>query len=324
MESILVTGAAGFIGSNVVKLLLKLNKKVIGIDNYNDYYDVKLKTKRISEINDANFTFQEVDIENKNELEKLFHTNEFDAIINLAARAGVRYSIINPYIYFTTNVNGSLHILELMKKYKVKKYILASSSSLYAGEEMPFTEDLPVNNPISQYASSKKAAEMLSATYWNLFGISSTVLRYFTVYGPAGRPDMSYFRFITQIMNDDDIIIYGDGSQARDFTYIDDIATGTVKALNIGGYEIINLGGGNNPISINTMIELIEKNLGKKANILYKDFHKSDMKFTYADISKAKKLLDWQPKVNFETGILNTINWFESNQDWLSKIQLSE
>jgi nucleoside-diphosphate-sugar epimerase len=325
MQDILVTGAAGFIGSNVVKLLLENGRNVIGIDNYNDYYDINLKKHRTdSLIDNQNYKFIETDIEILSSLESIFESTNIDAVINLAARAGVRYSIINPYIYFTTNVNGSLNLLELMKKFNVTKYILASSSSLYAGEEMPFKENLPVNNPISQYATSKKAAEMLAANYYNLFGISSTVLRYFTVYGPAGRPDMSYFRFIKQIIDDKPITLYGDGTQARDFTYIDDIASGTIKALDLNGLETINLGGGNNPTTINRMIEIIEESLGKKANIEYKEFHKSDMKFTYADISKAKRLMDWQPYTGIEDGIKNTVNWFKENYNWLKDIKLTD
>lgn len=325
MNKILVTGAAGFIGSNVTKLLLKKGISVVGIDNYNDYYDINLKKYRTSLLeNNENYFFYDIDIENLNDLDKLFKEHNFDAVINLAARAGVRYSIINPHIYFTTNVNGSLNLLELMKKYHVDKFVLASSSSLYAGEKMPFHENLPVNNPISQYAASKKAAEMLAANYYNLFGISSTVLRYFTVYGPAGRPDMSYFRFIKQIMEGEPIILYGDGTQARDFTFIDDIAAGTIAALDAPNFEIINLGGGNNPTTINEMIEIIENRLGKKAVIEYREFHKSDMMFTYADISKADKLMDWKPEVDIKTGLEITVDWFNDNYSWLKDIKLTE
>ena len=233
-------------------------------------------------------------------MKSLFSKNSFSAVINLAARAGVSYSMENPHVYMSTNAQGTLNILEMMRKYEIKKMVLASTSSLYAGQPMPFKEDLPVNTPISPYAASKKAAEVMCYTYHYLFGIDMSVVRYFTVYGPAGRPDMSIFRFIKWIDEGTPIELFGDGTQARDFTYVDDIAKGTIKALKPVGYEIINLGGGKNPISINYVISQIENLLGKKAIIDQKSFHKTDIKETWADISKAKELLDWQPSVALE------------------------
>jgi nucleoside-diphosphate-sugar epimerase len=235
----------------------------------------------------------------------------------------VRYSIKNPHVYFTTNANGTLNLLELAKDTGVKKFVLASTSSLYAGQPMPFKEELPVNTPISPYAASKKAAEVTCYTYHYLYGIDVSIVRYFTVYGPAGRPDMSIFRFIYRIMKDQPIEIYGDGSQSRDFTYVDDIAEGTVRALKPLGYEIINLGG-NNPHKLLEVVILIEKFLSKEAKIIYKDFHKADLKATWADITKAKTLLGWEPKVPLEEGIKRTVQWFKENWDWLKEIELPQ
>jgi Nucleoside-diphosphate-sugar epimerases len=323
MKTILLTGAAGFIGWKTAEFLLKEGYKVIGVDNLNNYYDVRLKEYRKKDLEKyENFKFYPVDIENLQALEILFNDYKFDVVINLAARAGVRYSMINPYVYMTTNANGTLNLLELMKKYGVKKLVLASTSSLYAGQPMPFKEDLPVNTPISPYAASKKAAEVMAYTYHYLYGIDVSVVRYFTVYGPAGRPDMSIFRFIKWIDEGKPIILYGDGSQSRDFTYVDDIARGTILATKELGYEIINLGGGKNPISLKRVIETIEAHLGKKAVIDYRPFHKADLKETWADITKAKNLLNWEPKVSFEEGIKNTVDWYLENRDWLKDVEV--
>lgn len=321
---VLLTGCAGFIGWKVSEKLIDEGHSVIGIDNMNDYYDVKLKEWRLDNLwNKDNFVFHKVDIENKDVLEQLFEKYKFDAVINLAARAGVRYSIENPEVYFTTNVIGSLNLLELMKDYGVKKYVLASTSSLYAGQKMPFKEDLPVNNPISPYAASKKAAEIMAYTYHFLYGIDVTVLRYFTVYGPAGRPDMSIFRLIYWALKDEVAEIFGDGTQSRDFTYVDDIAEGTVKALKPLGFEIINLGN-NNPHTLNEVIGLIEKYIGKNIKKKYKEFNKADLKATWADISKAKDLLNWKPCTNLEVGIKMTVEWMVRNSGWIKKIIISK
>jgi Nucleoside-diphosphate-sugar epimerases len=323
MKTVLLTGAAGFIGWKTGEFLLKEGHKVIGVDNLNNYYDVRLKEYRKKDLEKyENFKFYPVDIENLQALEILFNDYKFDVVINLAARAGVRYSMINPYVYMTTNANGTLNLLDLMKKYGVKKFVLASTSSLYAGQPMPFKEDLPVNTPISPYAASKKAAEVMAYTYHYIYGIDVSVVRYFTVYGPAGRPDMSIFRFIKWIDEGKPIILYGDGSQSRDFTYVDDIARGTILAIKELGYEIINLGGGKNPISLKRVIETIEAYLGKKAVIDYRPFHKADLKETWADITKAKNFLGWEPKVSFEEGIKKTVDWYLENRDWLKDVEV--
>ena len=323
MKNILLTGAAGFIGWKTGEMLLEKGFNVIGVDNMNDYYDVRLKEWRLKQLQKyPNFKFYDLDIENLGALEVLFEDNFVDAVINLAARAGVRYSIINPHVYMTTNALGTLNLLELMKKHNIKKMVLASTSSLYAGQPMPFKEDLPVNTPISPYAASKKAAEVTAYTYHYLYGLDITVVRYFTVYGPAGRPDMSIFRFIKWIDEGTPIELFGDGSQSRDFTYVDDIADGTIKALKDVGYEIINLGGGKNPISLNYVINKIEEYLGKKAKINYKPFHKADLKETWADITKAEMLLGWKPKISFDEGLKRTIQWYLENKEWLKDIKL--
>jgi nucleoside-diphosphate-sugar epimerase len=323
LKKVLLTGAAGFIGWRTGKFLLEKGVEVVGIDNMNDYYDVRLKEYRKKDLEKyKNFKFYKVDIENLGALEVIFSDHKFDCVLNLAARAGVRYSMLNPFVYMTTNANGTLNLLELMKKYQVKKMVLASTSSLYAGQPMPFKEDLPVNTPISPYAASKKAAEVMAYTYHYLYGIDVSVVRYFTVYGPAGRPDMSIFRFIKWIDEGKPIILYGDGSQSRDFTYVDDIAEGTILATKELGYEIINLGGGKNPISLKTVIETIEKHLGKKAKIDYRPFHKADLKETWADITKAEKLLGWKPKVSFEEGIKRTVEWYIENREFLKDVEV--
>jgi UDP-glucuronate 4-epimerase len=321
LDKILVTGAAGFIGSKTCELLLEKNTDIIGIDNMNNYYDVSLKEYRLKTLNKyKNFEFYKIDIEDKNSIDMLFKENNFKAVINLAARAGVRYSIENPYIYMSTNAVGTLNLLEAMKKHDTKKIVLASTSSLYAGQKMPFSETLPVNNPISPYAASKKAAEVMCYTYHYLYGFDVSIVRYFTVFGPAGRPDMCIMRFIKWINENTPIELFGDGGQSRDFTYVDDIAEGTIKALKNVGYEIINLGGGRNPISINYVIEKIENILDKKAKINKKPFNKADMKETWADISKAYKLLNWKPEVSFVNGLENTIQWYKSNDEWLKNV----
>ncbi|OGU55591.1 MAG: nucleotide sugar epimerase, partial [Ignavibacteria bacterium RBG_13_36_8] len=247
----------------------------------------------------------------------------FLAVINLAARAGVRYSMENPFVYYMTNVIGNLNLLELCREFKVKKYVLASTSSLYAGQKMPFKEDLPVNEPISPYAASKKAAEVTCYTYNKLYNIDVTILRYFTVYGPASRPDMSPLRFISWVYQEKPVIIYGDGNQSRDFTYVDDIARGTILAMKPLGFEIINLGG-DQPVKLMDFLHMIEEKLGKKANIVHEEFHPADMLATWADIKKAKQLIQWQSQVNINNGLNSMIQWFLHNSSFASNIIINK
>ncbi len=318
----LITGVAGFIGAKTAQFALDNGAKIIGIDNMNNYYSPIIKTNRLGELKKhKNFTFIKGDIEDKEILENVFKTNQIDAVINLAARAGVRFSLKNPFIYASTNYTGSLNLLDLMRDYNVKKYVMASTSSIYAGSKMPYREDSSVNQPISPYAASKKAAELIAYTYHHQFNIDVSIVRYFTVYGPAGRPDMSVLRFIKWIDEGKPIVLYGDGSQSRDFTYVDDIAIGTLAATKKQvGYEIINLGGGKNPIAINLLISKIENLLSKKAELNPKPFHSADVDSTWADISKAGQLLNWQPTISLDKGLEKTVEWYYDNKDWLKTI----
>lgn len=323
MKKILVTGAAGFIGARTTQLLLEQGIDVVGVDNLNDYYDVQLKKHRLANLEkNKNFHFYYGDIEDIQILRRIFQEHSFDGVINLAARAGVRYSQENPFVYMTTNAMGTLNLLELMREFSVKKIVLASTSSLYAGQPLPFTENLSVNTPISPYAATKKAAEVMAYTYHYLYGIDVSICRYFTVYGPAGRPDMSPFRFIKWIYEGTPITLYGDGNQSRDFTFVEDIAKGTIAALQPVGYEIFNLGRGDSPISLNKMIEMIEEYTGKKANIDYQPIQKTDMTETMADITKAKNILHWQPETDFKTGLKESVDWYLNNIEWTSKIKI--
>ncbi len=323
MSCYLVTGAAGFIGSKVAELLLADGHTVVGIDNLNDYYDVRLKEYRLEQLRARpGFTFHKIDIEDLAALDRLFAENPFVAVLNLAARAGVRYSMEHPHVYLSTNTAGTLNLLECMRKYGVKKQVLASTSSLYAGQSMPFTEDLAVNTPLSPYAASKKAAEMMAYSYHKLYGIDISVCRYFTVFGPGGRPDMSIFRFIKWIDEGKPVELFGDGTQSRDFTYVDDIARGTIAATKPVGYEVFNLGGGNNPISLNEVIGFIEKALGKQAVIDRKPFHVADVDSTWADISKAKRVLGWEPRITPMDGFQRCVDWYLANKPWLRDVRL--
>lgn len=323
LKKVLVTGCAGFIANRVAGRLLQEGVEVVGLDNMNDYYDVRLKEYRLRLLQgQSGFSFYKIDIENREALTKLFDQHDFDVVFNLAARAGVRYSMENPMVYMTTNAMGSLNLLEEMKRKGIKKFVLASTSSLYAGQKMPFTEALAVNTPISPYAASKKAAEVMAYSYHYLYGMDVSVVRYFTVYGPAGRPDMSIFRFIKWIDQKERLEVFGDGSQSRDFTYVEDIARGTILAAREVGYEVINLGGGKNPISLNQIISGLETRLAQKAVIDHRVFHKADIKETWADISKAQRLLGWSPEIDLEKGLDLTIEWYLQNKAWLSDIKL--
>lgn len=338
MATYLVTGSAGFIAARVCVKLLKDGHTVVGIDNLNNYYDVRLKYYRLSEIlgQELNvnysgaglpqtsicgkFHFEKIDIEDKKALGSIFNRYQFDAVLNLAARAGVRYSLENPYVYLSTNAGGALNLLELMQDHNVRQFILASTSSLYAGSSLPFSELSPANKPISPYAASKKAAEMLAYAYHSLYGINTAVLRYFTVYGPAGRPDMAPFRFIKAIGEGTPLTLFGDGSQSRDFTYVDDIADGTISALNVRGFEIINLGGGCEASTVEQLIALLEELLGKKAKIIRQPANRADMEETQANIAKAKELLGWVPRVGFKAGVTSTVEWYNKNISFVKTI----
>ncbi|MBL9160712.1 MAG: NAD-dependent epimerase/dehydratase family protein [Verrucomicrobiales bacterium] len=329
MKRVLVTGSAGFIASRVSSLLLDQGIEVVGLDNLNDAYDVRMKRHRLASLEGrAGFTFVEADIENLYELEPVFAAHRFDAIFNLAARAGVRYSIEDPHVYLRSNAQGALNLMELMHRHDCGKLVLASTSSLYAGQPMPFREDLPVERPLSPYAASKKAAEVLSYTYHHLYGLDVSILRYFTVYGPAGRPDMAPFRFIKWIHEGTPITVFGDGSQTRDFTYVDDIARGTILAGKPMGrdgkaeHEVINLGGGKTPISLLDFIRKIEDRLGKKAEIVWQPMSASEMQDTAADITKARRVLGWEPEIDLDEGLDATVAWYLENLEWAGEVKL--
>jgi nucleoside-diphosphate-sugar epimerase len=324
MNKVLLTGAAGFVASRTAVELLNRGVEVIGFDNLNDAYDIRLKDYRVSELNKyPGFHFIRGDLGEMGEIRSVFEDHEFDVVFNLAARAGVRYSIENPHVYMQSNAQGCLNLLELMREFGVKKLVQASTSSLYAGQPMPFVETLPVDRPLSPYASSKKAAEVMCYTYHHLFGLDVTIFRYFTVYGPAGRPDMAPFRFIKWIEEGTPITVFGDGTQTRDFTYVDDIARGTVLGAKEVGYEIINLGGGKEPVALIDFIRMMEERIGKKAEIIWKEAHAADMKDTSANIEKAQSVLGWEPEVDLEEGLDLSISWYMENHGMASQVEIN-
>jgi nucleoside-diphosphate-sugar epimerase len=317
---VLVTGAAGFIASQVCDRLLVEGHEVVGIDNLNDAYDTRLKQWRLEQLQGRpNFVFHPLDICRREQLRELFEAG-FEAVINLAARAGVRQSTQNPWVYFETNVTGTLNLLELSREFKVKKFVLASSSSVYgAGTSPPFREDADTSKPLSPYAASKQGAEALCHTYHYLHGIDITVLRYFTVYGPAGRPDMAPFRFVQWVAEEREVNIFGDGRQSRDFTYVEDIARGTVQALKPLGYEIINLGS-DQPIVLLDALRVIEGCVGKKAKLKFSPRDPADVMITWADINTAQRLLGWKPEHDFQQGVEALVAWYKANRSWAQEI----
>ena len=321
---IIVTGCAGFIGSRVCEMLIDKGHSVIGIDNLNDAYDINLKEYRLNTLQVLDsFTFYKKDITNLESIKEIFINNsDTDAVINLAARAGVRTSIQMPQEYIKTNVLGTVNLLELCKSNKILKFVQASTSSLYGENKTPFIEDMNTDRALSPYAASKKAAENICYTYNKLFDIDITVLRYFTVYGPAGRPDMSPFRFIRWIMEEEDLILFGDGNHERDFTFVDDIAEGTILSLKKVGYEIINLGN-DQPLKMKELISTIEALTNKDAKVINKSEQKADVYATWADITKAKNKLDWEPKYNLEEGISLSVEWYKENREFAKSIDIS-
>ena len=310
--NILITGGAWFIGSTLADKLLEKNNKIVVIDNFNDYYSPKLKEKNIKHnLDNKNYKLYRGDICDKNLLSKIFEENKIDVVVHIAASAGVRPSIENPLSYVKNNIEGTVNILEVMKRKNVQRIVFASSSSIYGNcKEEIFSEDLKVSEPISPYAASKSACEQFLYTYSKLFDIQVVALRFFTVFGPRQRPDLAIRKFIDLIKEDRPIPVYGDGTTIRDYTYVDDIVDGIISAINYNDtpYEIINLGGGA-PVSLNEMISTIEKVLNKKAKIEHLPMQPGDVNKTAADITKAKKLLNYNPKTSFEEGIIKFIEW---------------
>ena len=337
MKRYLVTGAAGFIASKVIDLLLQAGHQVVGVDNLNDAYDTRLKRWRLAQFEgNQDFRFHQLDIADREAISARFKGDSkttdgpsaeqepYSAVINLAARAGVRPSVENPQVYYQTNCDGVLNLLDLCRDFAVAKFVQASTSSLYgAGNRLPYTEDDNTDRPLSPYAASKKAAETLAYTYHHLHGLDITAFRYFTVYGPAGRPDMSVFRFVRRIAEGEPIVVFGDGTQSRDFTYVDDIARGTVAGTKPFGYEVINLGS-DRPVKLSAIIEQIGQLLGREPIIEYLPGHPADVPATWANVEKAHQLLDWTPQISIEEGLQRCVDWYRENRDTLLPIELGD
>lgn len=311
MGNILVTGAAGFIGCWTCEALLKRGDSVIGIDNFNDYYDVALKRDRVKRLG-GKFKIFECDITDYKSLEKILSENEIAQICHLAAQAGVRYSLKNPFVYQNANALGTLNLLELCRHKKINSLICASSSSVYGNnKKIPFSETDPTDNPISVYAATKKSAELIAYTYHHLYQIDCTILRFFTVYGPWGRPDMSPILFAKAISEGRPIDVYNHGKMRRDFTYITDIVAGILAALDKNySFETFNLGNSHS-VELLYFIECIEKAVGKKAKLNLLPIQPGDLPETFADIAKSKKMLGFDPKVKIEDGIKEFAKWFK-------------
>lgn len=327
---ILVTGAAGFIGFHFSQLLCNNGYDITGIDNLNNYYDPKLKNDRLKLLlNNKNFNFLKLDLVKGNEIEKLFKLEKFDIVVNLAAQAGVRYSLVNPYAYIESNINGFLTILEACRKYPVKHLIFASSSSVYGNNKiLPYSTSDNVDYPISLYAATKKSNELLAYTYSHLFKIPVTGLRFFTVYGPWGRPDMAYYSFTKSIIEENPIVVYNNGKMKRDFTYIDDIAGAMLLLLSKppvyneahnAAYNLFNIGN-NDPTNLMKLVRTIEKFVGKKAIIQFAPMQPGDVYSTYADIDELTAFTGFKPQTNIETGISKFVEWFISYNNLQLKI----
>ena len=324
-RKILVTGAAGFIGSHLALELLKEGNSVICIDNFNEYYDPLLKRQRKKRIDDyvtnnnvksSRYFFAELDLLDFDSLSKLNELHQPQVICHLAAQAGVRYSIKYPHTYLDNNITATVNLLEISKEKKIHDFILASTSSVYGlSEDMPFTEDTPIDSTISTYSTTKRSCELLCHTYNNLFGINFRILRFFTVYGPWGRPDMALFKFTKAIYQGKPIEIYNYGDMCRDFTYVDDIVSGFTNSIEANHkFEIINLGCGN-PIGLMDFIKTLEDVIGREAIKDMKDMQPGDVNKTWADISKARNLLNYKPKVQIREGISNFVKWYNKYYD---------
>ncbi len=316
-KKIIVTGAAGFIGLHLAKSLLNDGYTVLGIDNMNDYYDPSLKQARLNQLTKySEFSFAKIDIADLKQLDYFFSVFQPDRVVNLAAQAGVRYSLENPHAYIESNVKGFMNILECCRHHKTKGLIYASSSSVYGGnEKIPFSVDDRVDHPISIYAATKKSNELMAHTYSHLYGLNTTGLRFFTVYGPWGRPDMAMNIFANKIHNGESIPVFNHGNMKRDFTYIDDIIAGTRSAIEFNAKnEIYNLGN-NNWENLMDMVALLEKSLGEKAIIDFQDIQPGDVEKTYANISKSKQDLEYEPTTSLDIGIPKFIQWFKEYND---------
>lgn len=327
---ILVTGAAGFIGFYLAKKLLQLGHEVIGLDNINEYYDVSLKLARLNQIKaEKNFTFHKLDLIQRNNLTALFAENNFDVVINLAAQAGVRYSLENPHAYVDSNLVGFVNILECCRHYHIKHLVFASSSSVYGfNTKIPFSTHDNVDYPVSLYAATKKANELMAYTYSHLYNLPTTGLRFFTVYGPWGRPDMAYFLFTKAILAQKPIKVFNYGKMQRDFTYIDDIIEGMVRVINHvpqctkssqsdtvpmsnAPYKIYNIGN-NQPVELVKFIETIEQCLGMTAEKIFLPIQPGDVPITYADVDDLIRDVDFKPNTSMEVGIEKFVHWYKN------------
>jgi len=321
MARYLVTGAAGFIGSQVTAELLARGDQVLGLDNLNDAYDPRLKEWRLARLTPhPAFTFRHMDISDADALASVVDQGPFEAVINLAARAGVRASVRSPELYVQTNLVGTLRLLELCRSHGIHKFVMASTSSLYgAHNRRPFAEDADISRPLSPYAATKGAAEMLCHSFHALHGLDVTILRYFTVYGPAGRPEMSIFRFVQWVEEGRPVVLYGDGDQERDFTFVDDVVRGTLAALVPLGFEVINLGS-DRPVALRALLQAIERLAEKPAIIDQRPEAPGDVRATWADIRKAGRLLGWEPRVDLESGLRACLDWYRAERSWASTI----
>ena len=316
MKTVLVTGCAGFIGSHVCEKLVARENSVVCIDDFNDFYDPKAKKHNISGLKKSDrFALYKGDIRDFNFLKKVFKKEDIDKVIHLAARTGVRPSITDPVLYEEVNIKGTLNLLEVSKQHKIKNFVFGSSSSIYGlAKKVPFSETDDVDNMISPYAASKRAGEIMCNLYHNLYGMKITCLRFFTVYGPRGRPDMAPYKFMKLINDDHEIGMYGSGTSSRDYTFVSDIVAGIVAALDKNlEFEIINLGN-SKPVKLKKFISIIEKQLGKKAEIKQLPEQQGDVPVTYANISKAKKLLGYSPKVSIKEGMKLFVKWYKISE----------
>ena len=318
MRNVLVTGGAGFIGSHLVaRLLAEGGWRVVVVDDFNDFYDPALKRRNVGpHLGRADFALREADIRDRAALEEVFAETRFDCVVHLAARAGVRPSLSEPVLYAETNINGTVNLLELAREHKVRQFVFGSSSSVYGeNEKVPFAEDDPVNRPISPYAATKAAGELLCHTYSHLFGLRCVCLRFFTVYGARQRPDLAIHKFARLISEGKPIPVFGDGTTRRDYTFVEDIVAGVRAAMDYeeSGYEVVNLGG-SRTVSLSELIALLEHELGQKAIIDRQPPQPGDVPQTYADVTKARRLLGYDPQTPIEEGIRRFVEWFKSRE----------
>lgn len=314
---ILVTGAAGFIGSHLSEKLCLQENQLVGLDNFNDYYDPRMKRDNASRLSRfPNFRMVEADIRDRDFLFDLFRREKFDAVAHLAALAGVRNAVEYPDLYIAVDYNGTQNLMDAAREYGVGNFVFASTSSVYGNTpQIPFVESDPCNRPLQPYAAAKRAAEILGYTYHYLYGLNFTAIRFFTVYGPNGRPDMMAYLLADSIYKGKEIPLYNDGEMYRDWTYVDDITDGVVAALERPlGYEIVNLGRGE-PVLLNDFVRLMEERAGRKANLVSRPKLAADVLRTYADISKARRLFDYHPQVSVSEGVTNFWQWYVDYHD---------